>query len=76
MAQKKNPTPVVTIRLTQDMVDRIDDITPLVAEEREFALKARITRSDLVRYLLLQGLEAVEHKSALSEVDDISEVGS
>ena len=73
---KKNATAVVTIRLTEDMVERIDNIKAIVQDEREFILKARITRSDLVRYLLLYGLEAIEQKTPevmISELSELSE---
>ena len=72
----KNATAVVTIRLTEDMVERIDSIKALVQDEREFVLKSRITRSDLVRYLLLYGLESIEQKTPevmLAELSELSE---
>lgn len=71
---KKNATAVVTIRLTEDMVERIDNIKAIVQDEREFILKARITRSDLVRYLLLYGLEAIEQKTPEAMISELSEL--
>ncbi len=55
---------VITIRLPRALGERIDGTRELVSDRREFMLKSRITRSDLVRYLILRGLEVVEEEES------------
>jgi len=60
MGNKKAADVVITLRITTPLVERIDATREQVMGEREFVLKSKITRSDLVRYLLLMGLEQIE----------------
>ena len=60
MSKRKAPDVVITLRIPTQLVERIDATRAQVSGEREFILKSKITRSDLVRYLLLVGLERIE----------------
>lgn len=58
---------VMTIRMPAAMAQRIEDLRPTVEDERAFIMKANVTRSDLVRYALLRGIETLERRSVRHE---------
>lgn len=49
-----------TVRLPADMMTRIEALVPVVEQWPEFAVHGRVSRSAVIRLLLLRGLEAVE----------------
>jgi len=55
-----DPDHVVTLRVPRQLLDRLDALIPLLEHEREFVFKTRVTRSDIIRFLLLQGIESYE----------------
>ena len=57
---EENSDIIITLRVPKRIADRIDRVSDKVASERTFALKSRVSRSDVVRYLLLMGLEEME----------------
>lgn len=61
MADKKGV--VITLRVPNQLLDRVEDLRDVISKQREFALKSKLNRSDLLRYLLLQGIESMEHES-------------
>jgi predicted DNA-binding protein len=56
---------VMTIRIPSGMAQRIRRLRPHVEKQRAFIMKSNVTRSDLVRYALLRGIEELE--GAVSE---------
>lgn len=54
----------MTVRLPRRMAQRIERLRPYVERQRAFAMTSNVTRSDLVRYVLLRGLEDVEEAAA------------
>lgn len=55
----------VTVRIPRDLLQRIRALRGFIADRAMFALKSRLSRSDIVRYLLLKGVEALERESAM-----------
>lgn len=55
----KTPAPI-TVRLPQNLVDRLDQITPLLTNTPEFATMTTVSRSDALRLCVLRGLEELE----------------
>lgn len=65
---------VLTLRVPKSMADRVERVREWIVDEREFALKSRISRSDALRLLILRGLEHVEEQYAdmIFETDEKS----
>lgn len=59
MASNDNDV-VMTIRVPESMSDRMRELREAIAQKRAFVMKSTLTRSDLVRYVLLRGIEALE----------------
>ena len=55
---------VMTIRVPEPMAERLQELRDVVAEKRAFVMKSTHTRSDLVRYVMLRGIESLEEGRA------------
>lgn len=62
MPKKTARDVVLTLRIPTRIADRIESLRPHIAQQPAFAMKSRLNRSDIVRYLLLEGIQAVESK--------------
>jgi len=62
-------TAQLVVRVSQEVVDEIDAVTPRLRDipEYAFAHAGRTSRSSVVRYLLLRGLEVVRAELAENE---------
>jgi hypothetical protein len=60
MADTEPRDVVLTLRIPRRIAERIEDLRPHIAEQPVFAMKSRLNRSDVVRYLLLEGIRKVE----------------
>lgn len=49
-----------TLRLPAEMMARIEALIPKVAKRPEFAAHGRVSRSAVIRLVILRGLEALE----------------
>lgn len=54
----------VTVRVPRDLMRRIRALRGEIADRAMFALKSQLSRSDVIRYLLLKGVEALERETA------------
>lgn len=70
---KENDDTVVTIRLPGGMAERVHRVQSALGEEREFALKSRVSRSDALRLLILRGLESMEKRYSDTLFEEDSE---
>ena len=60
MADEAPRDVVLTLRIPTRIADRIEALRPFIARQPVFAMKSRLSRSDIVRYLLLEGIQNVE----------------
>lgn len=60
MPEKEPRDVVLTLRIPKRIAERIEDLRPFIEEQPVFAMKSRLNRSDVIRYLLLEGLRKVE----------------
>lgn len=67
MAEKEPRDVVLTLRIPKQIADRIADLRPFIEDRPVFAMKSRLNRSDVVRYLLLEGIRKVEADAAAAE---------
>lgn len=54
----------VTVRVPRDLMRRIKALRGEIADRAMFALKSQLSRSDIIRYLLLKGVETMEREAA------------
>ena len=60
MAVARQTLNLVNLRLPKAMLERVDDLQDLVADAPELSTLPNITRSDVLRLIVLRGLEALE----------------
>lgn len=60
MAEKEPGDVVLTLRIPRRIADRIDELREHIEKQPVFAMKSRLNRSDVIRYLLLEGIRTVE----------------
>ncbi len=58
-------TKAVTVRLPSNLLKRIRALRGVIADRAMFSLKTQLNRSDIVRYLLLKGVEALEREAEM-----------
>ncbi len=63
MAKRETSDVVLTLRIPQRIADRIDNLRPYIERQPVFAMKSRLNRSDVIRFLLLEGIRSVEEKA-------------
>jgi len=63
MAEKEPRDVVLTLRIPRRIADRIDELRDHIERQPVFAMKSRLNRSDVIRYLLLEGIRSVEESS-------------
>lgn len=51
---------MLTVRLHTELLERIDALIPIFAASSQLSPSGDVTRADVVRYLLLDGLSAFE----------------
>jgi len=54
----------VTVRVPRDLMRRIKALRGEIGARAMFALKSQLSRSDIIRYLLLKGVETLEREVA------------
>jgi hypothetical protein len=69
MAEKEPRDVVLTLRIPKRIADRIGDLRPFIEEQPVFAMKSRLNRSDVIRYLLLEGIRKVEREAEAEPVE-------
>ncbi len=52
----------VTLRLPEKLLDGVDELVPYVADDMEFAAMGRVSRSQVLRIAVLQGLHALRER--------------
>jgi hypothetical protein len=51
---------LVNLRLPKAMIERVDELQALVSDAPELRILPSVTRSDVLRLIVLRGLEALE----------------
>ncbi len=55
----------VTLRLPAKLLEQVDELLPLVADDIEFAAMGRVSRSQVLRIAVLQGVWALQERFGL-----------
>lgn len=63
MAKRETRDVVLTLRIPKRIADRIDDLREHIERQPVFAMKSRLNRSDVIRFLLLEGIRTVEEEA-------------
>ena len=55
-------SPAIGLRLPQAILDRLDELAPLLAAAPELALSHKVSRSQAIQLAILRGLEVLERE--------------
>ncbi len=58
----------VTLRLPEKLLEGIEELLPLVAQDLEIAAMGRVSRSQVLRIAVLQGLNVLRERYGLDRV--------
>lgn len=70
MAKDEPSDVVLTLRIPTRIADRIESLRPHIETRPVFMMKSRLNRSDIIRYLLLEGIRVVEEAANQSQDPD------
>jgi len=52
----------LTLRLAEGILDRVDELIPYIADDMEFAAMGRVSRSQVLRIAVAQGLKVLRER--------------
>jgi hypothetical protein len=55
----------ITLRLPEKLLERVEELVPYVAADLEFASMGRVSRSQVLRIAVFQGLNVLRHRYGL-----------